>query len=181
MEARSHSFRANSVSALADDQLQKAMSHVRRGFIEKRRAAADRLPEFEDLRDRAREIKMHTLENLDFYLERYEEKVIAAGGKVHWCLTSEEAREKISRICEAAGAKTVTKGKSMVAEEIALNDHLEAAGMTVVETDLGEYIIQLRKEPPSHIIAPAVHVTKEQVKKDFLYHHRHLPADRSLD
>ncbi len=181
MEPTSHAFRENSVSALADVQLQEAMSNVRRGFIDKRRIAVDRLPEFDALCDQARDIKVHTLENLDFYLERYEEKVLASGGKVHWCQTAEDARHVISDICAAASAKTVTKGKSMVAEEIGLNDHLEAAGLKVVETDLGEYIIQLRKEPPSHIIAPAVHVTKAQVKADFLKHHTHLPEGRPLD
>ena len=78
------------------------------------------------------------------------------------------------------GAKTVTKGKSMVAEEIGLNDFLEGNGITPVETDLGEYIIQLRHELPSHIIAPAVHLTKAQIEDDFRRVHTHLPPDRNL-
>jgi L-lactate dehydrogenase complex protein LldF len=181
MDSRAHSFRDNAARALEDAQLQKAMGHVRRGFIDKRRKAADRLPEFEALRDQARDIKIHTLENLDLYLERYEQKVTEAGGQVHWAPTAEDARRIILDICRQAGARSVTKGKSMVSEEVALNAHLEEAGIQVVETDLGEYIIQLRGEPPSHIIAPAVHVTKEQVREDFLKHHTHLPANRDLD
>jgi L-lactate dehydrogenase complex protein LldF len=180
MESRAHDFSANVTRALQDPQLQKAMGNVKSGFIQKRRLAADRLPEFDALRDQARDIKTHTLENLDFYLERYEETLIAAGGRLHWAATAEEACQAVLEICRSVDARVVTKGKSMISEEIALNDHLEQAGLDVVETDLGEYIIQLRKEPPSHIIAPAVHVTKEQVREDFLAHHKNLPPDRPL-
>jgi L-lactate dehydrogenase complex protein LldF len=91
-------------------------------------------------------------------LRRGNRRLLAAGGKVHWCATAEDARNAVLAICQAAGARTVTKGKSMIGEEIAINDHLERAGITPVETDLGEYIIQLRHELPSHIIAPAFHL-----------------------
>ncbi len=180
MEPKTHTFIENARSALRDPQLKRALGHVKSGFIEKRAKARAKLPEFEDLRDAARAIKNHTLEHLDLYLEAYERKVIESGGQVHWCATAAEARAKILELCQAAGAKTVTKGKSMVAEEIALNEHLEENGITPVETDLGEYIIQLRHEPPSHIIAPAVHLTKDQVEADFRRHHTDLPADRPL-
>ena len=153
---------------------------MRSGFIGKRAQARAALPEFDDLRDQARDIKNHTLDHLDLYLERYEEKVTATGGHVHWAETAADARSIILDICRSVDARSVTKGKSMIAEEIALNDHLEEAGLKVVETDLGEYIIQLRKEPPSHIIAPAVHLNKEQVEADFREHHTDLPKDRSL-
>ena len=180
MESKSHAFKANSSAALHDRQLQKALGNVRAGFIDKRAKARAALPEFDDLRDEARDIKDHALAHLDLYLERYERKVTESGGHVHWAETAEDARAVILDICRSVSAKSVTKGKSMIAEEIALNDHLEAAGMKVVETDLGEYIIQLRKEPPSHIIAPAVHLNKEQVEADFRARHLDLPADRSL-
>ena len=173
-------FKQNVKRALADPQLQRAMGNVGRGFIEKRAKAAAKLPEFEALRDNARDIKDHTLAHLDLYLERYEQKVMAAGGKVHWAVTAEDARAKVLEICRAAGARTVTKGKSMIAEEIGLNDHLEQAGIVPVETDLGEYIIQLRHERPSHIIAPAVHLNKDQVESDFRRVHTHLDVDRDL-
>ncbi|HEX9905275.1 MAG TPA: lactate utilization protein B, partial [Propylenella sp.] len=91
-----------------------------------------------------------------------------------------EARDIILDICRRAGARTVTKGKSMISEEIGLNAHLEANGISAVETDLGEYIIQLRGEAPSHIIAPAVHINQDQVEADFRRVHTHLAADRDL-
>jgi L-lactate dehydrogenase complex protein LldF len=153
---------------------------VRTGFIDKRAAVAARLPEFEDLRDAARDIKNHTLQHLDLYLEAYEEKVRASGGHVHYARTAEEARNIVLAICRAAGAQTVTKGKSMIAEEIGLNSHLEAHRITPVETDLGEYIIQLRNEMPSHIIAPAVHLNATQVEQDFRRVHTHLEPKRDL-
>ena len=85
------------------------------------------------------------------------------GGHVHWAADATEACEIVADICEAVGASQVTKSKSMVTEEIALNDHLEEAGLSVLEGDLGEYIIQLAGEHPSHIIAPAIHKSREEV------------------
>jgi L-lactate dehydrogenase complex protein LldF len=173
-------FKQNAAQALNDAQLQKALGNVKQGFIDKRRAAADKLPEFEALRDSARDIKNHTLEHLDLYLEAYEEKVKSSGGYVHFARNADEAREIILKICRDAGAKTVTKGKSMISEEIEINRHLEANGIRPVETDLGEYIIQLRNELPSHIIAPAVHLNATQVEQDFRRVHTHLDAKRDL-
>jgi L-lactate dehydrogenase complex protein LldF len=121
------------------------------------------------------------LENLDFYLERFEQNVTARGGTVHWCRTPQEARDAVLAICRRLGAKTVTKGKTMIGEEIALNDYLERHGVTPVETDLGEYIIQIRKEYPSHIIAPAIHLVKEQIAQSFRETHRDLDPHRVLE
>ncbi|HEX2510352.1 MAG TPA: LutB/LldF family L-lactate oxidation iron-sulfur protein [Microvirga sp.] len=180
VHATSPHFKENAAKALADEQLQRALGNVKRGFIDKRQKAIDRLPEFEALRDSARDIKNHTLQNLDLYLEAYEEKVTASGGHVHFARTAEEARDIILAICRAAGAQTVTKGKSMIAEEIGLNTFLENHGVTPVETDLGEYIIQLRNEMPSHIIAPAVHLNATQVEQDFRRVHTHLERRRDL-
>jgi L-lactate dehydrogenase complex protein LldF len=173
-------FKANARAALADRDLQGALRFVEVNFIARRREAADRLPEFEELRDSARDIKDHTLAHLDLYLEAYEERVIRHGGHVHYAVTAADARQIVLDICRRLGARTVTKGKSMIAEEIGLNDFLERNGIAPVETDLGEYIIQLRHEMPSHIIAPAVHLTKAQVESDFRRVHTHLPADRNL-
>ncbi len=173
-------FKDNAHKALGDPQLQQAMGKLRVGFTAARQIAVSKLPEFEALRDSARDIKNHTLAHLDLYLEAYEKKVTESGGQVHFARTAEEARKVILDICAARGAKTVTKGKSMISEEIALNDAMEKAGITPVETDLGEYIIQLRGEIPSHIIGPAVHLTKDQVEGDFRRVHTHLPADRDL-
>ena len=180
VHSTSPQFKQNAARALNDGQLQKALGNVKQGFIDKRQAAADKLPEFEALRDAARDIKNHTLEHLDLYLEAYEEKVKASGGHVHFARNADEARDIILRICRDAGAKTVTKGKSMISEEIGINHHLEAKGIRPVETDLGEYIIQLRNELPSHIIAPAVHLNATQVEEDFRRVHTHLDAKRDL-
>ena len=177
----SQNFRENAHAVLADAQLQKALGHVRVNFIERRAAAAAQLPEFEALRDSARDIKDHTLAHLDLYIEAYEKRVTESGGQVHFARTGPEATAAILEICKRRNAKIVTKGKSMISEEIALNEAIEAAGMTPVETDLGEYIIQLRHEAPSHIIAPAVHLNKEQVEADFRRVHTDLPKDRDLD
>ena len=180
MESTAHAFKANARAAVADPQLRRALAHVKTGFIGKRAKAVARLPEFEALCDAARDIKDHTLDHLDLYLERYEERVTAQGGQVHWCPSAEDARKAVLDICRRVGAKTVTKGKSMIAEEIALNEHLEANGITPIETDLGEYIIQLRHEPPSHIIAPAVHLTKDLIEADFRAKHTQFPPGRPL-
>jgi L-lactate dehydrogenase complex protein LldF len=180
MLATSRNFEANAQIGLANENLQRALGRARTGFPLRRRLAVERLPEFERLREAGRSIKDHTLEHLDFYLELYESNVIAAGGKVHWAATPPEACTAVLQICRSVDAKTVTKGKSMVAEEIGLNDFLESHGITPVETDLGEYIIQLRHEPPSHIIAPAIHLVKEQVAETFRAEHRSLVPDRPL-
>ena len=173
-------FKENAHAALADPNLQRALGHVRSAFIEKRAKAAADLPEFEALRDSARDIKAHTLKNLDLYIERYEEKVRDSGGTVHFARDAEEARQAVLDICRRVGARTVTKGKSMISEEIGLNAAIEAAGLVPVETDLGEYIVQLRGEVPSHIIAPAVHLTRDQVEADFRRAHTHLSPDRDI-
>jgi L-lactate dehydrogenase complex protein LldF len=181
MEATSHAFKDNVRKAIVEPGLQKALGMMKTGFQVRRLAAIDKLPEFERLRDQGRDIKNHVLENLDFYLERFERKVTEAGGHVHWCRTADEARETILGLCRKVGAKTVTKGKSMIAEEIALNDFLEEKGIEPVETDLGEYIIQLRREPPSHIIAPAIHLNKQDVIDAFQKAHTHLDPDRPME
>ncbi len=181
MQITSPSFKRNASRALGDEQLQKALGHVRSNFIDKRAAAAAALPEFEALRDNAKAIKDHVLENLDIYLETFEERVTAQGGNVHWAATASEARGHILDICRKAGARTVTKGKSMITEEIGLNSFLEKSDIMPIETDLGEYIIQLRGEHPSHIIAPAVHLNMDQVRDDFKKAHTHLEVNRAMD
>ena len=180
MEALSATFPENVSKALADKQLQYALTETGPRFIAKRAKAREALPEFDALCDEARDIKDHVLAHLDIYLERYEAKVAETGGTVHWASTSEQARDAILAICKRVNAKIVTKGKSMISEEIDLNQALEAAGHTPVETDLGEYLIQIRGERPSHIIAPAVHLTRDQVEADFRRVHTHLDPKRDL-
>ena len=172
MDSTAHSFPDNVDEALQKENLKTAMRRLESTIGPLRLAARDRLPEFEALCDQARDIKDHTLANLDAYLEKYEGKVKEGGGHVHWCTTPAEARQVVLDLCRSVDAKTVTKGKSMIAEEIGLNDFLEANEIEPIETDLGEYIIQLAGEPPSHIIAPAVHKTKEDIADLFFEKHQ---------
>ena len=178
MAATTTLFKARADEAIANAGLQAALSELPLGLAANRARAKSALPEFEDLRDSAKAIKDHTLAHLDHYLEAFEASATAAGSKVHWASTADNARAVILDICRAAGARLVTKGKSMVSEEIGLNGHLEKAGLEVVETDLGEYLIQLKHEAPSHIIAPAIHLTVDDVEQRFREAHTHLPPDR---
>jgi L-lactate dehydrogenase complex protein LldF len=181
MHVSSRQFKDNARKAVTDENLRQSLATMKTGFRARRGEAVAALLEFEALRDAGRAMKNHTLENLDHYLERFEAKVIESGGHVHWAPDAEAARRAVLGICRAHGAKLVTKGKSMVTEEIELNAFLEKNDIESVETDLGEYIIQLRQEQPSHIIAPAIHVRKSEVADLFREHHAGLPPDRPLD
>ncbi len=173
-------FRADTARALEDVALQRALENVGKGFIARRQAAAQAVPEFERLRDQARDIKNHTLAHLDLYLQAFEDNVRASGGKVHWATDAGSACAIVEDICRSHNVRRITKGKSMICEEMGLNAHLEARGFAVTETDLGEYIIQLRGETPSHIIAPAIHVNRDQIEEDFRRVHVHFDAGRDL-
>jgi L-lactate dehydrogenase complex protein LldF len=176
----SHAFNDNARIALADRQLQQALSGLKGGLVAQRTKARANLPEFEALRDQGRDLKNHVLANLDAYLEAYEKNATANGAHVHFAPTAADARDIILDICRKANARLVTKGKSMISEEIGLNGHLEKAGLEVAETDLGEYLVQIRGETPSHIIAPAIHLTQAQVEQDFRRVHTSLAKDRVL-
>jgi L-lactate dehydrogenase complex protein LldF len=160
-------FRDRAGKALQDDFLQQALTIATTKFIGLRREAFGEFPDGDALRDRARAIKEATLQKLDQYVEQLVEKVESLGGHVHFATTPEDARRIILDIAKRTKTKMVVKSKSMATEEIHLNEALEAAGITPVETDLGEYIIQLAHERPSHIIAPAIHKTKGQVAELF--------------
>ncbi|MDE0781148.1 MAG: LutB/LldF family L-lactate oxidation iron-sulfur protein [Alphaproteobacteria bacterium] len=177
----SRNFKANAAEQLANKDLRAALTKSKGHFTDGRTTAAANLPEFEDLRDQSRDIKDHTIEHLDFYLEAYEAKVVENGGVVHWARTAEDARQIVLDICRSVDAKAVNKGKSMIGEECEINEMLEANGIRPVETDLGEYIIQLRGEKPSHIIAPAVHLTKAQVEDSFRENHTELDPNRVIE
>jgi L-lactate dehydrogenase complex protein LldF len=153
--------------ALGDRFLHEALDIATTKFIGLRREAFATFPEGERLRDRARAIKEATLQRLDEHLERLVDNVERLGGHVHFAATADEARAIVLDIAGRTGARMAVKSKSMATEEIHLNDALAAAGVTPVETDLGEYIIQLAHERPSHIIAPAIHKTKGQVAELF--------------
>lgn len=130
--------------------------------------AAEELGNWEEWRSLGEEIRQHVLKNLDFYLYQLSEKVSERGGHVYFAQTAEEARSYIHNVIKEKGAKKIVKSKSMVTEEINLNACLEESGCDVVETDLGEYILQIDDhDPPSHIVAPALHKNKEQIRDVF--------------
>ncbi len=133
----------------------------------KRDNQAKTLDEWEEIRDTADKIKTHTLANLDSYLETFEQNALKRGIKVHWAKDAAEHNSIVLDILRANNVKMVVKSKSMLTEECHLNPHLEAHGIEVVDTDLGERIVQLRQEPPSHIVLPAIHLKKEDVGTTF--------------
>ncbi|MFQ5347275.1 MAG: lactate utilization protein B [Rhodothalassiaceae bacterium] len=182
MSRAANAFRERAAAALGDSRLQAVLRKIDAKFIGARRRALEALPEYPALRDHAAGIRAHVLDHLDLYLERFMERVAAAGGEVHLAADAAAARRLIVDICHRAGVRTVTKSKSMIGEEVGINAALEAAGITPVETDLGEYILQLAGETPSHIIAPAFHKTKEQVADLFArFHDASPPRDRGAD
>src|SRR6266480_4379032 len=160
-------LRERAAQALGDRFLHEALDIATTRFIALRRDAFGDFPEGEQLRDRARAIKEATLQRLDAHLETLVANIERLGGHVHFATTAEDARAIILDIARRTGARMAVKSKSMATEEIHLNDALQAIGVTPVETDLGEYIIQLAHERPSHIIAPAIHKTKGQVAELF--------------
>jgi L-lactate dehydrogenase complex protein LldF len=160
-------FRQRAAEALDDAFLRQALTIATTKFIDLRREAFDAFPEGEALRDRARAIKEATLQRLDHYLDQLIDNIERRGGHVHYADTAADARRIILDIARRTGARLAVKSKSMATEEIELNEALLEAGVTPVETDLGEYIIQLAHEKPSHIIAPAIHKTKGQVAELF--------------
>jgi len=163
----SETFGENAKVALADSQLRGALRNATSLFGTRRRAAAASLSNWEDLRSQARAVKDEVLLHLDQYLEAFVAKAESRGAKFHWARDAAEANSIILKLTQAHNAKTIVKSKSMTTEETHLNVALEDAGLQVVETDLGEYIIQLAEETPSHIIVPAIHKTKKQIAELF--------------
>ncbi|MCS7172817.1 MAG: LutB/LldF family L-lactate oxidation iron-sulfur protein [Armatimonadetes bacterium] len=163
-------FRECSVRALQDVRLREALRRATEDLRGKWTRATQELPHFEALRDRAKQIKMHTLLHLDRYLEQLEAQVQARGGVVHWARDAPEACAVVVEICRSAGARTAVKSKSMLTEEIGLNRALMQAGIRVVETDLGEFVVQLDEDRPSHLIAPIIHKRREDVAELFSRH-----------
>lgn len=163
----SETFRENAKAALADLRLRGALKNATSIFGKHRSQAAANLPNWEPLRNQARAIKDEVLLHLDRYLEEFVHHAESRGAKIHWARDAAEANAIICRLAGERHARVIVKSKSMTTEETQLNAALEAAGMQVVETDLGEYIIQLARETPSHILAPAIHKTRGQVSELF--------------
>ena len=141
----------------------------------KRDKAVNTLPEWEILREWASQIKNHTLSNLDHYLKSFEEKAVSNGIKVHWAASAEDHNRIIHKIIADNKIDKIVKSKSMLTEECHLNDYLQNKGIQILDSDLGEYIVQLRKETPSHIVLPAIHLKRQDVSETF---HEHLNTEK---
>jgi len=182
----SHGGKATTVQdrarvALNDDFLRNAVKFTTEKLRSQKRVATDELGNWEEWRERARAIRLHTIAHLDYYLSMFIENARANGTHIHFAQDAQEAVEITMKIAEAKEAKSVVKSKSMVSEELHINQALEAAGIEAVETDLGEYIIQLAGETPSHIIIPAIHKNKGQVAELFSeVAGETLPADTKI-
>lgn len=170
-------FGENAKVALRDTQLRGALRNATSQFGKRRLEAATSLKNWEELRSQARAIKDETLRNLDKYLEEFVSQAEARGVKFHWAIDAAAANATIEALLMERHARTVVKSKSMTTEETHLNEALEKSGVEVVETDLGEYIIQLAHETPSHIIAPAIHKTKQQIAQLFTSELGSAPTD----
>ncbi|MCU0813390.1 MAG: lactate utilization protein [Burkholderiaceae bacterium] len=166
------SFKARAAAALADPTLKTAIDRTTGTAERKRAAALADFPQFAAARERGKRIKNHVIAHLDHYLEEFERNAVASGATVHWAATAGDASRIVVELCRQAGAKRVTRVKSMLGEEIGLPHALDAAGIERVETDLAEHIVQLGGDRPSHIVWPSMHRTREQVSAMFKRAHR---------
>ena len=156
-------------NTLADANLQLAI-YTATGRLKNYRTettAPDALPDYQELRTQANAVKKHTIENLDYYLEEFERNVEAHGGKVVYAKDGTEVADFVVALAKERGARLIVKSKSMTTEEVDLNERLEQQGLESVETDLGEFIVQLARERPYHIVAPALHLTRYDVADIF--------------
>ena len=171
MQITSMYFKARAREKLDDAQLQQSLSKAQGKFVHARADAIRQLENFEGYRDAAAAIRDRVIRDLDLYLEQFEQAATARGAVVHWAETAQDVNRILCDIAERHAVRKAVKSKSMVSEECALDDVLEKAGIEVVETDLGEYILQLAHEPPSHIVAPVVHKSKDEISD--LFEHKH--------
>jgi len=179
VKLRSNDFFPLAEQGIRDASLQKNLA-VFRDFVPDARAKAiARMEAYPERRQALKQLKNATLANLGYYLQQFEENCIATGGQVHWASNAQDLINIVVDLCRAVDAKRIVKGKSMVSEECGFLQALEDAGFDTVETDLGEYIIQLAEEPPSHITGPAIHKNFEQVVD--LFRTYHDLGERELD
>jgi L-lactate dehydrogenase complex protein LldF len=175
------SFPDAAAAAVADSQLRRNLAHATHAIRVKRAAAVAELPDWQQLRAAAKAIKDHTLAHLDTYLLRLEENVTRAGGHVHWAADAAEACAIVARLAREAGSDRVVKVKSMATQEIGLNEALAAEGIGALETDLAELIVQLGHDLPSHILVPAIHRNRAEIREIFRREMPGAPAGLSDD
>ena len=154
--------------SLGDSQLRANLGHATRTIRAKRAAVVAEVPDWEQLRESGRQLKVHTMAHLPDYLEQLERAVTSHGGLVHWARDADEANRIVTELVKATGWDEVVKVKSMATQEIGLNDSLEAAGIKAWETDLAELIVQLGHDTPSHILVPAIHRNRAEIRRIFL-------------
>jgi L-lactate dehydrogenase complex protein LldF len=154
-------------AAIGDTQLRKNVRHAVEIIQSKRAAVVREMPDWQELRETGQQIRRHTMAHLDYYLQQFEHNCTRAGGVVHWARDAREARQIIVDLVKASGSEEVIKIKSMTTEEIQLNPALQAAGIRAFETDLAELIIQLGQDRPSHIVVPALHKNRQQIRQIF--------------
>ena len=171
MQVSSVNFVRDAGAALRNEPLQHAMAKFKANIVGARRNMVGQIADFEERREHARDVRAHAIANLDAMLEAFEAGAVRNGSTVHWARTEEEARRIVCGIAKEHGCAKAVKVKSMATEEIRLNGALEESGVQVVETDLGEYIIQLSHDRPSHIIAPIIHKTREEISELFADKH----------
>jgi L-lactate dehydrogenase complex protein LldF len=174
-------FPAAAAAAVADSQLRRNLTHATHVIRAKRAGAVAELADWEQLRAAAKAIKDHTLAHLDTYLLRLERNVTRAGGQVHWAQDAGQANAIVAGLVRAAGADRVVKVKSMVTQEIGLNEALAAEGIAALETDLAELIVQLGRDRPSHILVPAIHRNRAEIRQIFRREMPDAPAGLTDD
>jgi L-lactate dehydrogenase complex protein LldF len=169
-------FPEAAATALGNDQLRRNLAHATTTIRIKRAAAVAELADWQQLRAAGKAIKDHTLAHLDTYLARLEERVTDAGGHVHWARDAAEANGIVAALVRAAGADSVVKVKSMTTQETGLNEALAAEHITALETDLAELIVQLGHDQPSHILVPAIHRNRTEIRDIFLAEMADVPS-----
>ncbi|HLI06491.1 MAG TPA: LutB/LldF family L-lactate oxidation iron-sulfur protein [Ktedonobacteraceae bacterium] len=176
-------FQKGARQALENPQLRRNLYKATHTIRNKRAAVVGEVPDWQELREAGRAIKERTLRHLDTYLQELEASVQRAGGRVHWARDAEEANTIIARIVAEHGAREVIKVKSLTTDEIRLNEALAAQGIDAIETDLAELIIQLAGERSSHILVPAIHKNRSEIRELFLHElieHDLVPGPREL-
>jgi L-lactate dehydrogenase complex protein LldF len=172
MQVTSRQFKRVASQKLADPKVQKALANAKGRFVVARAKSILELDNFEEIREAAARIRDHGLQYMDLYLEAWERNATAAGTMVHWAESGEEVNRLVLEIARGNGVRKIIKSKSMLGEETGLNGYLERGGLKVVETDLGEYIIQQAGDHPSHIIAPAIHKSSDEIADLFAHRHK---------
>ena len=192
-DVHSNEIHKGGAETIANPRLAEAYRSSTLRLFNHRLQAIAEVPGFERLRDAGREVKRHTIENLDYYLAQFADSVERNGGKMHWASTAAEVCRIVVDIVKQSAAREVVKAKSMVGRGSGAEPRARGGGIRAIETDLGEFIIQLAGERPAHIVAPAIHKTREDVSDLFVEHievrahggsrgtHRHRPPGVARD